>query len=837
MRLCWRRLVTLASNRTESNVNDDLKRLVHDRLSSEGLLQKNWCGLVLAACDGRDAVESVLRNATTAPTVATPGAAKRHAGAYLTALSVQGFRGIGPKQTLAFTPGPGLTIVVGRNGSGKSSFAEALEVLFTGDSKRWSDRSKIWKEGWRNLHQTTSAGIELDLLLEEQGSAKITCVWDDGAALEAQKVVVQPKGKSKTSLEGMGWKAALISYRPFLSYNELGSMLDEGPSKLYDALSLVLGLEDLVVAQAALAKSRLERQQATDTADLGREALVELLKALLGKEADDAATACLDALTSKSWGLDVLEALTAFGAMPAADQDISILTRALSLDSGDAERVSAAAAALRDADQKLKAAAGGDAETSRQLALLLEAALVFHAGHGDIDCPVCGKKAGLTPAWAQSSQKEIVRLRGIASGSDQAHGAADEARRRARELLTAPPRLLTQLFEIGLDGLADAREQWDGWHAGSSINDLTGLATHLETRHEAFAKAIDVLKKAAAAELKRREDRWRPIAAAIAEWIQGARDARAGAEHLPRIKAAETWLKDAAAEIRNQRFAPIADKAMAMWEYLRQQSNVTLGRIELAGAKSQRRVTLDVTVDGIPGAALGVMSQGELHSLALSLFLPRATLSESPFRFVVIDDPVQSMDPARVDGLARALEDTALTRQVIVFTHDERLPEAVRRLNIKSTILSITRRPKSIVEVRTALDPIRAHIEDALALVHTTDLPKDVLRSLVPGFCRSALEASFIGVVRRRRLAAGRQHSDVEEDLRDAGKLTGLAALALFDDKDRGSDVMKRLNQFGSWAGDVFKQSKDGVHEAVGGDLKLMIRDAEKLAAKIVELR
>src|SRR6185503_7147940 len=146
-------------------------------------------------------------------------------------------------------------------------------------------------------------------------------------------------------------------------------------------------------------------------------------------------------------------------------------------------------------------------------------------------------------------------------------------------------------------------------------------------------------------------------------------------------------------------------------------------------------------VDGIAGAALSVMSQGELHSLALSLFLPRATLSESPFRFVVIDDPVQSMDPARVDGLARALEETARTRQVIVFTHDDRLPEALRRLQINTTILGVTRRPKSVVEIRTALDPVRAHIEDALALVHTTELPREVLRTLVPGFCRSALEA------------------------------------------------------------------------------------------------
>jgi len=816
-------------------VNDDLRRLVHDRLSVQGLLQKNWSSLVLAACDGRDAVETTLLNAQTAAKPSAQGATK-HAGAYLTSLTVQGFRGIGPKQILTFTPGPGLSIVIGRNGSGKSSFAEALEVLFTGDSKRWSDRSKIWKEGWRSLHQAHPAGIEAEVLLEGQGPAKVVCAWDDGAALEAQKVFVQPKGKPKTSLQALGWKEALVSYRPFLSYNELGSMLDEGPSKLYDALSLVLGLEDLVNAQAALAKSRLDRQQALDAADQEREAQVELLKALLEKEADDRASVCLDALTSKSWGFDAVEAVLASGAVPPADQDISILSRAVSLDSGDSERVGAAAAALRDADLKLKAVAGSDGETSRRLAQLLEAALEFHAGHGDSDCPVCGRKAGLTQTWAESSRKEVERLRGIASGSDHAHRAADGATRIARELLTAPPRLLAQLFEIGLEGLAAAREQWDAWHAGSSISDLAVLATHLETHHEAFTSAIEVLRKSAAVELQRREDRWRPIATAVSEWTQSAREARAGAENLPRIKAAETWLKDASAEIRNERFAPIADKAMATWEHLRQQSNVTLGRIELAGAKSQRRVTLDVTVDGIPGAALGVMSQGELHSLALSLFLPRATLSESPFRFVVIDDPVQSMDPARVDGLARALEETARTRQVIVFTHDERLPEAVRRLAIKSTILSITRRPKSVVEVRTALDPVQAHIEDALALVHTTDLPVAVLRRLVPGFCRSALEASFITVLRRRRLAAGRLHGEVEEELKKAGKLTPLAALALFDDREKGSDVMKRLNKFGSWAGDVFMQCKEGAHNEVEGNLQLIIRDTERLAAKILEL-
>lgn len=72
-------------------------------------------------------------------------------------------------------------------------------------------------------------------------------------------------------------------------------------------------------------------------------------------------------------------------------------------------------------------------------------------------------------------------------------------------------------------------------------------------------------------------------------------------------------------------------------------------------------------------------------------------------------------------------------------------------------------------------------------------------------FCRSAIEAAFISVVRRKRLAAGQSHADVEEELKKAGTLNLLAALALFNDLERGGDVMARLNKFGSWAGDVFK--------------------------------
>lgn len=55
-------------------------------------------------------------------------------------------------------------------------------------------------------------------------------------------------------------------------------------------------------------------------------------------------------------------------------------------------------------------------------------------------------------------------------------------------------------------------------------------------------------------------------------------------------------------------------------------------------------------MDGVPTEALAVMSQGELHALALALFIPRATTPNSPFRFIVLDDPIQAMDRPRSTG-------------------------------------------------------------------------------------------------------------------------------------------------------------------------------------------
>ena len=180
-------------------MNDTLLRLVYDRLDRDAAVDEPWAELVMAACEGEAAVEAVLDEQHAAAPLPAPAAtASDPPGVFLRSISVAGFRGVGHKTTLEVSSGPGLTLVVGRNGSGKSSFAEALELLLTGENKRWADRPKPWSEGWRNLHVGDPCAIEASLSVEGAGKTTVRRGWAPDADLDDGESVVQPHGKPRT---------------------------------------------------------------------------------------------------------------------------------------------------------------------------------------------------------------------------------------------------------------------------------------------------------------------------------------------------------------------------------------------------------------------------------------------------------------------------------------------------------------------------------------------------------------------------------------------------------------------------------------------------------------
>ena len=145
-------------------MDDPIESDVLDRLDRAGL-EDRVADLVLAAL--LDDIEACLGGKTPSRPSIKPKQIEQPVRAYVESISVEGFRGIGPKATVSLRPGPGLTLIVGRNGSGKSSFSEALELLLTGENQRWgSKRTRIWKEGWRNLHHPDLARIEAKLSID-----------------------------------------------------------------------------------------------------------------------------------------------------------------------------------------------------------------------------------------------------------------------------------------------------------------------------------------------------------------------------------------------------------------------------------------------------------------------------------------------------------------------------------------------------------------------------------------------------------------------------------------------------------------------------------------------
>ena len=195
-----------------------LNEIVLRRLDAETKPEDTWSALVLAALESPEELAKLLDEGESAAakgsqraqpekpapqgSEASPREAEHPRIAFLRSITVEGFRGIGQKATLDLTPGPGLTLVVGRNGSGKSSFAEALELLLTGDTYRWENRSKVWKDGWRNLHHPKAA-IAAEFALEgEKGACTVAREWEDGPDLDAATTWAQVKGKPRTDAGG-----------------------------------------------------------------------------------------------------------------------------------------------------------------------------------------------------------------------------------------------------------------------------------------------------------------------------------------------------------------------------------------------------------------------------------------------------------------------------------------------------------------------------------------------------------------------------------------------------------------------------------------------------------
>jgi len=696
--------------------------------------------------------------------------------AFLRSITVSGFRGIGGRATLEVNPYCGITVISGRNGSGKSSFAEALEFALTGTSYRWeAKKGQHWQASWRNLHAGEPASIKVDFAMEPDGDrtgtvATVGVDWSPGCKLLEAKRWSQIKGQKQESVAALGWDPALKTHRPLMSYDELGGLFEEGQAALYDALDTLLGLEDVAAAEGRLKDAEKRLGGARKTANDARTRLRNSLSEVTDPRADQ-----VKKLTARvPYDLDAITATT-LGTATDQAATIAKLRRIAALEVPRTTKATEAADELRAAIEAHAAEADSAVNALTSRAALLRDALHLHADTGDGTCPVC-ETGTLDAAWRAEAEE---RLR-AAEASTAKHQALAQRLKQARSAVdnffgdVADVALVEGVELAALAPFAAALNS-----ARTAPDALADRPGHVELAAMELDEAAGALRKEAAELADSLEDAWAPTAGAIVAWAELETAARKDDTSLEAVKRALRYLREAADTLRERRLAPMVEQTGEFWGRMRHESNVDIGNISLEGVANRRHVVVDGAVDGVSTGALTVMSQGELHALALAMFIPRATTPASPFRFLVLDDPIQAMDPAKIAGFLDVLVELGKTRQVIVFSHDDRLPAAIRARSVPAQLLDVTREQGSLVVVKANDLPADRYVADAEALILDDDIDDLIKRKAAPGLFRMAIEAAAHQRYFAERAKTGAAYHETDTAWEDAKTTQRRVALTL----------------------------------------------------------
>ena len=678
---------------------------------------------------------------------------------YLASIRVEGFRGIagGIDQRAAglpLEPQPGLTLVYGANGSGKSTFVEALDVLLTGSTARFAGRSREWRSAWANAHSPDRGQIDVEFVVENQGHPQPDTVTRDWTATDLSAAKSESRWGSVRreslwgpvqTIAGLDVAGAIDEFRPILGYGELGPLFDEG-----DSSDMAPG-EVTPFAQHIWARANI--QDGTTNA---------LWQFLNDQKPYYHYSDSLDSLLS-AW----LGCFTFWRESESRQQDGEALRSVIGDVTGQAT--------VRD---------------------------------------VTGQATGRSPSgWNWEVFAEYVRT--------QKSGA----------------------FSIGDDIFKP---------------------NFLEVARAYGPRFSDTIRKSIAQSVSEsygRDDY--PEENSYVVLDRGDRHVKAFFTYTPRLRPYAEMILD---EIHSARLEQFSQRVSDFWRKIRRSSAVRFEALSLQRYRLEPRehrmpkeqglrVSLGLTIDGDRPIERGALSQGELHSLALSVFLPTLMRLESPFGFAVIDDPVQAMDEDAVDGLAEVLRYAAEELQVIVFTHDKRLIEALRNQDIDHTLINVTRGDRSRVECEPVYNPVTQRLFDArreegrqrgqgrLSLTHIQD---------VTDHCRRAIEAACMRARRQVLLSEGNSGVEIKNAMDNAlaGRditTRGLVALAIFGDFDRHGDVRDHVaeddDKWGEWVDATLRRVNKAVHaktaraarEALDSDLRTLIDDVERLTQKIEE--
>lgn len=687
----------------------------------------------------------------------------------LTRVTVDGFQGVTTMQPLVLDPSPGVTVLFGSNGAGKSSIADAIEAALQGTAPLVAAGGGGSAPLWERRHcarDAATATVEVTLSDGPQHLVLTVALGADGTVQGRTARLRVGDEVRDVDLAATPWASALATGRPVFGYAAVERRVQRARD-LRDFLAPLLGLggcldavkealdeagRAAIDADGRFERARQEAQQAV--AEVDRRIAVD------GEpHPPQPAWPAIDD-DPDAWCLasDLVE--TGAAVEPVTDDDLARLSNA-------AAAVEPALRALEGAEHSVIARLAGPLRDLHRHAEELP--------EPGTTCPVCGTAE---TSWTTTLGESLDGL-----------DALDEHERTFRSRLatlhgrldTEFSRVVTVLDQEWLDrtvaaAAAPTREfartlqeaiGRHGTHSDPEIRDaVRALATAFTS--DAWADA--------ARETVRQSDRRR-------QWLRARRDAVGEFLAVWRIDgpvgaAAASWheaqghcLRTLQNEVWKQRTSDLRGAVDNAVRRLLHDVGLHVDDMSIQGTKADIRVRDSANRP----VELATLSAGQRNALLLAPLL--SSHREGPFRFLVLDDPVHSFDQIRVDRLARLIVELAERRRVVVLTHDERLREHLLSSAPTSSAHDVARAVETGTVTHAESTPVwRGLLDDARAVLGlaadrqqhgTTTPPTDLARR----FFRMAVDAALRQFVLARSFAAAR---DVHADLAalDAKKTT-----------------------------------------------------------------
>ncbi len=561
----------------------------------------------------------------------------------LISLSIEYLRGSVTPFTLSFEKGKKLTIIYGENGTGKSTVADAFDLLGNGkvgslDTRGLGKPQKYWPSVGK-----TAADVRVTLETAA-GACK--------AVLSKNDVVVS--------------NPALRPQVEVLRRSQILQLIEATPAERYAAIRRFVDVSGVEASESALrelirAKDK-ELNEATLRVSENRDAIERFWAEAASPGANAIAWARREIQKDQSQ-IDQRKAVV--------DRLITLWDKVVSHPQkviGLASQFIDAEAALDAAQKRLTALHGTMASDYLEVLDILKAAQTHFQKHPNPSvCPLCEsseKAHGLVAAVTrriesegQHNKLEAAKqaLAGSSRAVEQAQQRVDDARAEAANDAAAFEAYCTSADDpadipVPALPLAADIEQWDGW-----------IVAHQDTRDQ-WARTAE----ACVADKK--------FVGALRTSLKALDDNEQRAEELealvPRLKQTLELVERERKKFTDAILSAISTRVGELYEAIH--SGEGLNKIVLA-LDAARRASLDIATefggqaDSPPQA---YFSDSHLDTLGLCVFLALAERDTSEGKLLVLDDVLGSVDEPHVERIIEMIYDaSAKFRHCIMTTH------------------------------------------------------------------------------------------------------------------------------------------------------------------------